>query len=322
MLSATKFVSQRWNIKPLTSLILICVGSENQHQLKQNKGKKMTTNKTKKLNKNDIVKSFQNEMRCVLDNATQWYGNEYKTANERLYEMFADLYRIYMNLVDTKQIGNTEKREWIETEVAKRNITFKSKKPKLQELLIKYAFCVEGVECSKRISAYVRVFSIITQVEGVGVDNVVEWITANGGIEEIRQQSTDKSATKADRVEIGKHLLLNNFETQTNYTSRKTKQYASTKTNEVVLLVGVLNADGNVSVKHEIYAEETYSKIKGNTAINTALANVYSKFAETKKKSSAMLNAEKAQKEKANKAEAITASAKQVEEKQMEGALV
>ena len=42
MLSATKFVSQRWNIKPLTSLILICVGSENQHQLKQNKGKKMT----------------------------------------------------------------------------------------------------------------------------------------------------------------------------------------------------------------------------------------------------------------------------------------
>ena len=284
MLSATKIVSQRWNIKPSTALILICVGSENQQQHKQNKGIKMTTENQTDINEDALVKSFQNEMENVLANAKSWYSNEYKTANEKLYDMFADLYRIYDTLVDTKIVGNTKKREWIEAEVKKRNITFKSNKPTLQQLLINYAFRVDGVECSKRISAYVRVFNIIIATEGVRVDNVAEWIAKEGGIEEIRQKATSTTISKEERSVEGKKFLQNELQSTFSYSSANTIAYAADKANEVVLLVGILEADGKVKIKHEIYEKNPHTEISGKTAINTALANVYSNWKEAEKK--------------------------------------
>ncbi|SHJ41473.1 hypothetical protein SAMN02744035_03657, partial [Thalassobacter stenotrophicus DSM 16310] len=54
----------------------------------------------------------------------------------------------------------------------------------------------------------------------------------------------------------------------------------------------VLQKDGTIALKHEIYAEEDKSSIKGKTAINTALANVFSKHNETKSKTKKQADAE------------------------------
>jgi len=225
------------------------------------------------------VKSFQNEITELRNTASGWYSNQYKTSNEALYSIFSKLYVLYDKLTTTTDEATTQKREWIEAECEAKGVNL-SKKPTIIQLLVNYAFFIEGENNSKRISAYVRVLKTATCIEGVRADNISKWIVTEGGIENIRQLTTKSAVTKEMRIEEG-ILLLNRFETISNVSNNKTQQYASSKTDEVVLLVGVLQADGTIAVKHTIFKEEDNSNIKGSTAINTALCNVYSKHNET-----------------------------------------
>lgn len=236
------------------------------------------------------VKSFQNEIAEVRNSASGWYSNEYKTSSERLYSIFSKLYVHYDNLTSTVDDATTQKREWIEAECKAKGVVL-TKKPTILQLLVNFAFYVDDVDCSKRLSSYVRVLKAAVCTDGVAADNIANWIADNGGIESIRQQTTKSAVTKEQRIEEG-NALLNRFETIANVTNEKTTQYASTKTEEVVLLVGVLQADGSVAVKHTIFKEEDDSTIKGTTVINTALCNVYSKHNETVKKNTSKDKAE------------------------------
>jgi hypothetical protein len=243
------------------------------------------------------VKSFQNDLTEIRNTAYGWHSNEYKTANESLYSIFSKLYVLYDNLTTVTGNATTQKREWIEKECEAKGVIL-SKKPTIIQLLINYAFFVEGVDNSKRLSSYVRVFNTATSTNNVRSDNIADWIIKNGGIEQIRQQSTSSAVTKEQRIEEGTKLL-NRFETIGNVSNNKTKQYASSKKDEVVLLVGVLKADGSVAVKHTIFEEEDNSNIKGSTVIKTALCNVYSKHKEAEAKEAKLQNAEKEANDKA-----------------------
>ena len=136
------------------------------------------------------------------------------------------------------------------------------------------------------LSGYVRVFTSATAQTDIDSSNIAEWIVEEGGIENIRQQTTKSAVTQQQRIAEGEQLLKD-AELLQSFFTQQTKHNA-TKADEVVLLVGVQNADGTVSVKHVIYSAEDGSAIKGNTAINNALCNVFSKHKETQKK-----NAEK-----------------------------
>ena len=243
------------------------------------------------------VKSFQNDLTEIRNTAYVWHSNEYKTANESLYSIFSKLYVLYDNLTTVTGNATTQKREWIEKECEAKGVIL-SKKPTIIQLLINYAFFVEGVDNSKRLSSYVRVFNTATSTNNVRSDNIADWIIKNGGIEQIRQQSTSSAVTKEQRIEEGTKLL-NRFETIGNVSNNKTKQYASSKKDEVVLLVGVLKADGSVAVKHTIFEKEYNSNIKGSTVIKTALCNVYSKHKEAEAKEAKLQNAEKEANDKA-----------------------
>jgi hypothetical protein len=243
------------------------------------------------------VKSFQNDLTEIRNTAYGWHSNEYKTANESLYSIFSKLYVLYDNLTTVTGNATSQKREWIEKECEAKGVIL-SKKPTIIQLLINYAFFVEGVDNSKRLSSYVRVFNTATSTNNVRSDNIADWIIKNGGIEQIRQQSTSSAVTKEQRIEEGTKLL-NRFETIDNVSNNKIKQYESRKKDEVVLLVGVLKADGSVDVKHTIFEKEDNSNIKGSTVIKTALCNVYSKHKEAEAKEAKLQNAEKEANDKA-----------------------
>ena len=236
------------------------------------------------------VKSFQNEITELRNTASGWYGNQYKSSNEALYSIFSKLYVLYDNLTTTTDEATTQKREWIEAECKEKGVVL-TKKPTILQLLVNYAFYVDDVDCTKRLSSYVRVLKAAVCTDSVAADNIANWIADNGGIESIRQQTTKSAVTKEMRIEEG-ISLVNRFKTLSTFSNSKTKQYASTKTDEVVLLVGVLQADGSVAVKHTIFKEEDDSTIKGTTVINTALCNVYSKHNETVKKNKSKDKAE------------------------------
>ena len=254
------------------------------------------------------VKSFQNDLTEIRNTAYGWHSDEYKTANESLYSIFSKLYVLYDNLTTVTGNATTQKREWIEKECEAKGVIL-SKKPTIIQLLINYAFFVEGVDNSKRLSSYVRVFNTATSTNNVRSDNIADWIIKNGGIEQIRQQSTSSAVTKEQRIEEGTKLL-NRFETIGNVSNNKTKQYASSKKDEVVLLVGVLKADGSVAVKHTIFEEEDNSNIKGSTVIKTALCNVYSKHKEAEAKEAKLQNAEKEATDNAEGVKTIVSEAK------------
>lgn len=229
------------------------------------------------------VKSFQNEMSKLHATANDWYSVEYTNSNNRLYSIFASLYTLYDTCIDTKAQANLRKRKWLKEACEAKGMKF-SRKPTIQQLLINYAFFVEGVEYTKqqkRLSAYVRVFTTATATDDIDATNIADWIADNGGIENIRQQTTPSAITNKQRIVEGEKLLTN-AEVVANVITQSTKANA-TKSNEVVLLVGIQNADGSVSVKHTIYSAESGSKISGNTAINTALCNVFSKHNEANK---------------------------------------
>ena len=244
------------------------------------------SNTTTKTNTTNIVKkevkSFENEMTKLHATANEWYSVEYTNSNNRLYSIFASLYTLYDNCVEAK-LSNTHKRKWLKEACEAKGMKF-SRKPTIQQLLINFAFFVEGVDYTKqqkRLSAYVRVFSTATATDDIDANNIAMWISDNGGIENIRQQTTKSAVTQQQRIEKGKQLLTD-AEIQSSIFTQQTKENA-TKADEVVLLVGVQNANGSVSVKHAIYSAEDGSKISGNTVINNALCNVFSKHNEAQK---------------------------------------
>ena len=85
--------------------------------------------------------------------------------------------------------ATTQKREWIEAECKAKGVVL-AKKPTIIQLLVNYAFYVDDVDCSKRLSSYVRVLKSAVCNDGVKADNIAKWIADKGGIESVRQQTT------------------------------------------------------------------------------------------------------------------------------------
>lgn len=63
----------------------------------------MVTNTKAKLNDKAIIQ-LTTDLQQLKDSADSWYKNEYKSSNDKLYEMFASLYALY-----ERYGGNDEK---------------------------------------------------------------------------------------------------------------------------------------------------------------------------------------------------------------------
>jgi len=234
---------------------------------------------------NKAVSTLKTNLKQLHNDATQWHNTHLKKANDSLYTMFAQLHTMYQQCTTegAEDIGKAI-HKYLQTACEERGVKFKAKNPTLQALLVKYAFDDGVFADNKRISAYVRVFTICTIEKEVNASNIASWIAERGGIENVRQSNTKNSLTVEERSIEGMKLLQSAVE-QSSFENDLTQANAASKTDEVVLLVGIQQADGSVSIRHTIYAEEANSTIKGNTAIKNALANVYSKHKEASEKS-------------------------------------
>jgi len=238
---------------------------------------------------NNEVLAFRNRFDTICKRRNEWENTSYSTANKGLYEMLADLYKLYEEMNEGKE-ADKQKRIWLVKEAARREIPFKRKKPSLIELLVKVAF-TSTVKDSKRVSTYVRVLNVIANTEGIYPADISKWIEEQGGIEEIRQQTAKSTATRTERFEAGK-VLVTEAETLASITLSAASAYVSGNVNKPVVLVGILNASGVIDIKHICVENDEGSKISGKTAINTALANVYSKQKNNEKKEAPLKESE------------------------------
>ena len=250
----------------------------------------MATNTKAKLNDEAIIQ-LTADLQQLKDSADGWYKNEYKSSNDKLYEMFASLYALYEKYEGNDEKVQTDIHTYLMNACTKKKVTFKSKKPTIQALLVKFMFDDGITSDCKRINSYVRVFTLATTLPNVTSKGMAKWIVESGGIENVRQQQTTKGVNKETSIAEGLKVLKNTKEVSS-FKNEKTKENASSNKGKAVLLVGIQKADGTVSIRHTIYAEEKGSTIKGETVINTALANVYSTNMKVKEKEKPTKDAE------------------------------
>lgn len=244
---------------------------------------------TKTINiKTTTLAAFQKHVNTLFAEREEWQTTLYATANQRLYELLGDIYTVYLEAKDGNDVS-AEKYDWLHNEVKSRNIPT-TNTPTFIQLVTKYVFSDSDTD-SRRVNSYARVLSCAAQ-ECVGTGNAIgRYIEERGGIEEIRAALAKNTKTPKQRAAEGRELA----DTAANITEVACEEIAQCATDNIgqyVVLVGKLNARGNVEVKHVVFEENVGERIAGKTVISGALSNLYSNKAKTKKKTAGLASAE------------------------------
>ena len=249
------------------------------------KGKSMT----KMTNiKATTLAAFQKRVNTLFAEREEWQTTLYATANQNLYKLLGDIYTVYLEAKDGNDV-NADKYKWLLEEVKSRNIPT-TKAPTFIQLVTKYVFSDSDTD-SRRVNSYARVLSCAAQ-EGVGTGNAIaRYIEERGGIEEIRAALSKNTKTPKQRAAEGRELA-NAAANIAEIACEEIAQCVTDNIGQYVVLVGKLNARGNVEVKHVVFEENVGERIAGKTVVSGALSNLYSNNAKAKKKAKDRADAE------------------------------
>jgi len=227
------------------------------------------------------LKAFKKRVNTLFTEREEWQTTLFATANQRLYELLADIYNVYLDAKDGSGV-DTKKYEWLQNEVTKRKIPT-SKNANFIQLITKYVFSDSDTD-SRRVNSYARVLSCAAQ-EGVGNGNAIaEYITERGGIEEIRAALAKNTKTPKQRAVEGRSIAANakNIAVVCN---EKLAQHAAKSKGNYVVLLGIMNAQGEVEIKHAVFENDVSDeRIAGKTVVSGALSNLYSTSEKARKK--------------------------------------
>lgn len=230
------------------------------------------TNATHKLT-TSIVASFKERVNTITQDRRSWQDTQFKTANDALYELLAEIYALYD---DSKgaTAADEAKRDWLLQQCSKRNLKL-NKNPSFIQLLVKLVFCDTDTD-SRRISSYTRVLTAAAQSSEVMVAaDVPVFISKYGGVEEIRASLAKNTKTPKQRADTGRSIALNG-KSLAEVMVDSTKHNAATLKGSIVLLVGVVTAKGTVDVRHVCFELSPSDKVcAAKTAVSAALSNVY-----------------------------------------------
>ncbi|UWR04220.1 hypothetical protein K3740_05885 [Ruegeria conchae] len=237
---------------------------------------------TKTTNLNEtVLTAFQKRVNTLTADREEWQTTVYATANESLYELLGAIYTLYLEAKDGSDV-DADKYDWLLSEVQSRKIPT-AKTPTFIQLATKLVF-FDGNADSRRVNTYARVLSCAAQ-EGVGTGNAIaSYISDRGGIEEIRAALAKNTKTPKQRAVEGRRIAdaANNI---VEIACDEIAQYATDATGQYVVLVGKLNARGNVEVKHVVFEDEvSKERIAGKTVVSGALSNLYTTKAKAAKK--------------------------------------
>lgn len=195
--------------------------------------------------------------------------------------MLGEIYTIYLQAKDGSDV-DAEKYAWLLAQVQKRNIPT-AKTPTFIQLITKFVFNDSDTD-SRRVNSYARVLNCAAQ-EGVGTGNAIAtFISERGGIEEIRSALAKNTKTPKQRAFEGRKVA-DAGDNITVVASDELAQYATQAKGQYVVLLGKMNAQGNVEVKHVVFEDEVgEERIAGKTVVSGALSNLYSTTAKADKK--------------------------------------
>jgi len=253
---------------------------------------------------NSLVNDFKNRVNTICTTRNAWQQTQFKSANDALYAMLGDIYALAAGFTN-KTLYDASKYAWLLTECKRKGVKL-STKPSFVQLLVKYVFADNDTD-NRRISSYVRVLTAAMQSSEVKTaTDVGVFIRKYGGVEEIRASLAKGTKTPAQRAASGREIILNGKSLATLSTEETAKHVVAAK-GSIVLLVGVLTAQGTVDVKHVCYElAPTDSHLPARSAVNSALSNAYSSVSKATKKVAKRKKAEKELDEKNKQALSIS----------------
>ena len=108
----------------------------------------MSNTKENQLEINKAVSTLKTNLKKLRSNATEWHNTQFKSANDSLYAMFAELYTLYeqcKNNIDDDV--ETQVRKYVSEACERKGVKFKAKKPTLQSPLRKPLFAANKHQC-------------------------------------------------------------------------------------------------------------------------------------------------------------------------------
>ena len=69
----------------------------------------MTNAKENQLEINKAVSTLKTKLKKLRSNATEWHNTQFKSANDSLYAMFAELYTLYEQCKNSTQTVSTKR---------------------------------------------------------------------------------------------------------------------------------------------------------------------------------------------------------------------
>lgn len=232
--------------------------------------------------KTAVLAAFKERVNTLFAEREHWETTLYASANKRLYELLGNIYTIYLEAKDGNDV-DAEKYAWLLNQLNERNIPT-AKTPTFIQLITKYVFSESDTD-SRRVNSYARVLTCAAQ-EGVGTGNAIaNYITKRGGIEEIRSALAKNTKPPKQRAAEGRQIA-NDSDNIAVVENDEVAQYATNASDSYVVMLGKINAQGNVEVKHVVFEEEVCNeRIAGKTVVNGALSNLYSTNLKAQKKS-------------------------------------
>ena len=256
-------------------------------------------------------------------------------ANTALYTKLAEIFFAHAEIVNDEETVKAF-RDWYDANETLPK--FKTNSPTLIDMMTRIVLADSDTKI-KRVNAYARALKVLNKVEGgfKDVTSLVAFITENGGLEEIDADLLANKQSKKDATAKTVENLRENFsDIKTSFKQTiKVKEVSEAVTelkDKYVSLVGIVNADGSITVKH-VCAEVAFAgreKNFGGGAVTAAIKNMLSVQSDAIATASEKQKAPKKAgiaaviaKKNAEKAEAVKASSEKRENntaKQMEAA--
>ena len=76
------------------------------------------------------VTNLKNEVNQLINKHSDWQENQFKSSNEMLYDLLAQVYELYLQSKGGEK-ADVSKRAWLVDQCEEREITFKSNKSNL-----------------------------------------------------------------------------------------------------------------------------------------------------------------------------------------------
>ena len=235
--------------------------------------------------------NFKDRVNTIAQERETWQQTLFTDSNEELYRLLGKIYEQYEHTRNNDSLAENSL-DWLMAECERKQLKL-TKKPTHLQLLVKYVFADGSVD-SRRISSYVRVLTAAAlSYEVQTASQVAEFVRSRGGVEEVRAALAKNTLAPRERAERGRELAVQ-YPTLASVEIDDVKQQLTSVQDDYVVLLGRVNTQGTVEVKHVCFNSIDSKKVLTcATAIKAALSNVYSNHQKQQKAMQAQLESEK-----------------------------